>query len=157
MYLISPYIAARAQLVTFILFTLEIYCIERFLDSPKIRYGAFLIIIAAVIAQLHVAVFPMFFIFTLPYLAEYLFAVICDSNLEQKIVKLVFGIIVKFAKKEETKKEDKIDYAVGFEFAKKVGEEVCATLPTGEVANIRILAKNKDIFEEKEEVSTLNK
>ena len=104
MYLISPYIAARAQLVTFILFTLEIYFIEKFLDSRKLRYGIFLVAIAYLIAQLHVAVFPMFFIFTLPYLAEYLFAVLWDSNIDENIIKFIFKIIVKFSKKEETKK-----------------------------------------------------
>lgn len=42
-------------------------------------------------------------------------------------------------------------------FGEKVGDIVPAKLPTGAVANVRILAKNKDIFEEKEEVSTLSK
>lgn len=40
MYLLKGYIAARAQLVTFILFILEIYCIEKFLKSKKCKYGA---------------------------------------------------------------------------------------------------------------------
>lgn len=105
MYLLSPYIAARAQLATFILFVLEIYFIEKFLDSPKIRYGVFLTIIACLIAQMHVAVFPMFFIFTLPYLAEYLFAVLWDANIDENIIKFIFKIIVKFSKKEETKQK----------------------------------------------------
>lgn len=105
LYLISPYIAARAQLVTFILFTLEIYCLEKFLDTRKIRYGIYLIIIAGLIAQLHVAVFPMFFIFTLPYLAEYLFAVVCDINIFDNIIKFIYRIIIKFSKKEEIQKK----------------------------------------------------
>ncbi|MBP3596417.1 MAG: hypothetical protein J6J60_03320 [Clostridia bacterium] len=105
MYLISPYIAARAQLVTFILFTLEIYFIEKFLDSRKIRYGVYLILIAALIAQLHVAVFPMFFIFTLPYIAEFIFALFCDSNLDGKFFKCILKLLIKFSKNEETKKK----------------------------------------------------
>lgn len=39
MYLIKGYIAARAQLVTFILFIIELFFIERFLENKKIRYG----------------------------------------------------------------------------------------------------------------------
>ena len=38
MYLIRGYIAARAQLVTFILFILTIYCIEKFLETKKKKY-----------------------------------------------------------------------------------------------------------------------
>ena len=37
MYLLKPYICARAQLVTFILFLLTIYFIEKFLETKKIR------------------------------------------------------------------------------------------------------------------------
>lgn len=38
MYLMKDFIAARAQLVTFILFVLEILFIESFLEKKKIRY-----------------------------------------------------------------------------------------------------------------------
>ena len=71
MYLIKSYIAARAQLVTFILFVLTIYFIERFLETKKKRYGIGLIIIPILIANLHVAVFPFYFVLYLPYIAEY--------------------------------------------------------------------------------------
>ena len=39
MYLAQPYIAARAQLVTFILFVLTIFFIEKFIRTKKIRYA----------------------------------------------------------------------------------------------------------------------
>ena len=39
LYMINDFIAARAQLVTYILFVLEILCIEGFLDTKKIRYA----------------------------------------------------------------------------------------------------------------------
>ena len=70
MYLIRGYIAARAQLVTFILFVLTIYFIERFLETKKKRYAVGLIIIPTLIANLHTAVFPFYFILYLPYIAE---------------------------------------------------------------------------------------
>ncbi len=53
MYLIRGYIAARAQLVTFILFVLAIFFIEKFLENRKKRYAIGLIIIPILIANLH--------------------------------------------------------------------------------------------------------
>ena len=76
MYLLRDYITARAQLVTFILFILEIYFIEKLIDTSKKRYGAGLIAISILIANLHVAVWPFMFVLYLPYIAEYLLAII---------------------------------------------------------------------------------
>ena len=85
MYVIRGYIAARAQLVTFILFILTIFLIEKFLETKKKRYAAGLIIIPILIANLHVAVFPFYFVLYLPYIAEYLIAVLADTILYKKI------------------------------------------------------------------------
>ena len=85
MYLIRGYIAARAQLVTFILFVLTIYFIERFLETKKKRYAVGLIIIPTLIANLHTAVFPFYFILYLPYIAEYIFAVFEERTAKFKI------------------------------------------------------------------------
>ena len=74
MYLIRGYIAARAQLVTFILFILTIFFIEKFLESKKKRYAIGLIIIPILIANLHLAVFPFYFVLYLPYIAQYIIA-----------------------------------------------------------------------------------
>ncbi len=71
LYLLNPYICARAQLVTFILFILTIYFIEKFLETKKVRYAIGLIIIPILIANLHTATFYFYFILYLPYLAEY--------------------------------------------------------------------------------------
>lgn len=81
LYLMKNYICARAQLVTFILFLLTIYFIERFLETKKIRYAIGLIIIPFLIANLHVATFYFYFILYLPYLAEYAMYVIENCNL----------------------------------------------------------------------------
>lgn len=72
MFLINGYVAARAQLVTFILFGLELFFIESFLESKKKIYVVGLIIIPILLANLHVAVFPFYFILYLPYIAEYI-------------------------------------------------------------------------------------
>jgi len=78
MYLLQDFIAARAQLVTFILFTLEILFIEMFLEKKKIGYGIGLIAIAIFITDLHAAVWPFFFVLALPYIGEYIIAIIID-------------------------------------------------------------------------------
>ena len=80
MYLAQPYIAARAQLVTFILFVLTIFFIEKFISTKKIRYVVGLVIIPTIIANVHAAVFPFYFVLYLPYIAEYLIQFIKLEN-----------------------------------------------------------------------------
>ena len=84
MYLIRGYIAARAQLVTFILFVLAIFFIEKFLENRKKRYAVGLIIIPILIANLHLAVFPFYFILYLPYIAEYMIASFAEKIVYRK-------------------------------------------------------------------------
>lgn len=84
MYLIRGYIAARAQLVTFILFVLTIYFIEKFLETKKKRYVVGLIIIPILIANLHVAVWPFYFVLYLPYIAEYLIEILAEWIIYRK-------------------------------------------------------------------------
>ena len=85
LYLLENYIAARAQLVTFILFIWELYFIEKFIENRKIRYGIGLVIIALLIANLHVATWPFFFVLFLPYIAEYILVVKSDFIIYKKL------------------------------------------------------------------------
>lgn len=85
MYTITGFIAARAQLVTFILFVLTIYLIERFLETKKKRYAVGLVMIPTIIANVHLAVWPFYFVLFLPYVAEYLIVLILDSHLFYKV------------------------------------------------------------------------
>ena len=78
LYIIKPYIAARAQLVTFILFIWTIYFIEKFIETGKIKYAIPLILIPIAIANLHVAVWPFYFVLYLPYIGEYILAYISE-------------------------------------------------------------------------------
>lgn len=84
-YIMRGYIAARAQLVTFILFVWIIYCIEMFLKNRKIRYAVGLVGISTLIANLHVAVWPFIFVLFLPYIAEYLIAVLAEFVIYRKL------------------------------------------------------------------------
>ncbi len=85
MYMIRGYIAARAQLVTFILFIITVYLIERFLETKRKRYAVGLIVIPIIIANIHVAVFPFYFVLYLPYIGEYLMALLAETIIYRKV------------------------------------------------------------------------
>ena len=52
LYIVKGFVAARAQLVTFILFTWTVFAIEKFLETKKIRYALILIVIPLLIIDL---------------------------------------------------------------------------------------------------------
>ena len=105
MYLIRGYIAARAQLVTFILLVLTVYFIERFLESKKKRYALGLIVIPILIANLHSAVFPFYFILYLPYIAEYIIAVLGEVVIYRKIKIAKTKLEIKFLSRKNRNAE----------------------------------------------------
>lgn len=107
-YLLKNFIAARAQLVTYILFALTVLFIENFIETKKKRYAVYLIIIPIIIANVHCAVWPFYFVLYLPYIAEYLLAVIVDANIYYN-VKLFFSRskLKRLSKKEG--KQDRIE------------------------------------------------
>lgn len=86
-YALRNFIAARAQLVSYIFFTLEILFIEQFLKTKKKRYGVGLFIIATLIANCHAAVWYLFFILALPYIGEAFIIKLIDSNWSYKLNK----------------------------------------------------------------------
>ncbi len=108
MYVIRGYITARVQLVTFILFILTIYFIEKFIENKKKRYVVGLITIPIIIANIHVAVFPFYFVLYLPYIAEYLINLLADTIIYRKIKMLLLKIKIDYYKEKEGK-EDKLE------------------------------------------------
>ena len=95
MFLIKDYIAARAQLVTFILLELTILLIENFLEKKKVGYAIGIIVISTAIANLHCAVWPFFFVIFLPYIAEYLIFSVIDAQPVYRIRKKYYDIKIK--------------------------------------------------------------
>lgn len=71
MIMLARFITTRAQLITYLLFLIEIILIENLLKEGKKRYIIGLLFISILIANLHAAVWPFYFILMLPYLAEY--------------------------------------------------------------------------------------
>lgn len=106
MYLIRPYIAARAQLVTFTLMILSIYLIEKYLEKAKKRYAAGLVLMSLLIVNLHMAVWPFFFVIFLPYIAEYILSL--DIFTIDLIVKLKIYLVKRFSKENTEEKIKKL-------------------------------------------------
>ena len=106
MYMLRDYIAARAQLVTFILFILQIFAIERLIETKKKRYGLALIIMSILVANLHLAIWPFTFVLYLPYIGEYIIAIIDEKTAKK------FGKQVKQGEKLRIEKKDGIKLLV---------------------------------------------
>lgn len=77
--MLARFITMRAQLISYLLFLIEIFFIEQFLENGKKRYIVGLFTICILVANLHAAVWPFYFILMLPYLFEYLVAIINDK------------------------------------------------------------------------------
>ena len=95
MFLMKDYIAARAQLVTFVLFVLTVLFIEKFLESGKKRYAVGLIIIPILIANIHSAVWPFYFVLFLPYIGEYIIRIILDAHIVHNVYKWITEFRIK--------------------------------------------------------------
>lgn len=135
LYMITGYIAARAQLVTFILFMLELYFIEKLIETNKKRYSIGLIMLPILIANIHLAVFPFYFIVFLPYIAEYVWITYSNSvmlgtnkkrKLDKKITKLNNQIKEKNTSKDQKEKIDKklIEYTLELDKLKKSSDKL---------------------------------
>lgn len=110
MYLLKDYVAARAQLSTFIIYVWVIYFIEKFIENPKkIGYGIGIILSSILIANLHVAAWPFLFIISLPYIAEYIICLIADTVIYRKLSILHKKHLIKKYKNDEEKKQKAID------------------------------------------------
>ena len=127
MYLLKDYIAARAQLLTFIIYVWVIYFIEKFIENPKkIQYAIGIILSSILIANLHVAVWPFIFIIALPYIAEYIISLIAEIVVYRKGTIAYKKHVIKKCKSEEKvkKAQEELDKIYeSNEKIKKVREE----------------------------------
>lgn len=88
---IGGFATARAQLATYIIFILEILFIESYLKDGKKKYLFGLLFLSLIMCNIHVAVWPFYFILYLPFIAEYLIAIICNKiNLKKEYKFITF-------------------------------------------------------------------
>ncbi len=112
-YVLAGFIAARSQIITFLCLILEVLFIERFLETGHKRYVVGLILDPILLANCHAALFPIYFVVFLPYIAEYILVLLKRENyyslkinlLEKKIKKLKK---VNESDKNYTKKKKKL-------------------------------------------------
>ena len=123
-YLLRDFIAARAQLVTFILFALTVLFIENFLETNKKIYLLGIIIISIAIANVHVAVWPFFFVLFLPYIAEYIIASIAEKNIISRLKVLNKKSIIKNIEKRLNRQVNEQKYEKLKEQLKEAKEEL---------------------------------
>ena len=62
------------------LFLLEVYLIEKFLENRKVRYLVCIFMISVIVANIHAATWPLLFILILPFIGEYIFALFAIDN-----------------------------------------------------------------------------
>lgn len=95
-YVIRDAFTARSQIISFVCFIIEIFCIEQFIETNKKRYVFILILISIIVANFHAATWPLILILFMPYIAAsfcnifssksiYKFSI---KQLERKIQKL---------------------------------------------------------------------
>lgn len=82
----SQYFAARAQIISYVLFILEVYFIEKLLDTNKKRYILGLIVIPIIVANTHAAMWLLCLVFYLPYLAEAFFGYFRAKNRCKRLI-----------------------------------------------------------------------
>ena len=87
LYLGRQILAARAQIISIWLFIIENYFIIKLLNSNKNIYSLGLIFVAILLSNVHASIFLVYFIFYLPYFAEFLLSkIIKDDGIDKKII-----------------------------------------------------------------------
>lgn len=74
MHAVRSELSSRAHLVSFILFMVQYYCIEKLVETNKNRYFITLMVIPVVLVNFHASTLVFYFIFFLPYIAEFILA-----------------------------------------------------------------------------------
>lgn len=130
---IMPYaFTARSQIISFLCFIVEIFCIEQFIETKQKRYGLLLILQAIIIANFHAATWPLILVLFLPYVASGLLNIVTFKNIRKYNIK-------KLEKKINSLPKDspKInEYQEQIEIHTKIINE-----PQNEFANYKIVAR----------------
>lgn len=77
----------RAQILSYLLFFIEVIIIESFLKDKSKLEAIALFVIAVLIANIHAGAWPMFFILFLPYIGEYIYIKLSIRETIEKRIK----------------------------------------------------------------------
>jgi len=131
-YIVRNSFTARSQIISFLCFIVEIYCIEEFIETNKKRYAIAILLQSLLIANFHAATWPLMLVLFMPYLAPAFLNFfsakniysICINRLEKKIKRLP-----KDSNKLEVYQKDIEDY-------KKL-----INIPSGEYSDYKVISK----------------
>ena len=127
----SSSFVARAQMISYVCFIIEVWIIDKLINTNKKKYIMYLGIIPIIIVNFHATIFPLYFILFLPFLAE----------------GVLFKIIKKF--KNIEKNDDKVEYGnlvfrninVGYLFASIILGAICGLLSPSFLASYTYMFK----------------
>lgn len=80
-YFIRSCFTARSQVVSFLCFIIEIYCIEQFIETNKKKYAIGIIIVSIAVANFHAATWPLVLVLFLPYIGAAFLNAISYKNI----------------------------------------------------------------------------
>ena len=101
-------LVGRAHLISFSLFLIEYYCIEKLVETNKNKYFIILMIIPLLLVNFHASTYPLYFLFFLPYIAEFILSkmnlkkdifskiIIEKRNINKLIILIFIGIFCGF-------------------------------------------------------------
>ena len=94
-------LAARAQIISIWIFIIENYFIIRLLETNKTKYSVLLLFSAILLANIHASIFLVYFIFFIPYFAEFVLSILIkDDGANNKIIikrrKNIFKLFITF-------------------------------------------------------------
>ena len=92
-YLMQGFITARAQIITYICCILTVLFIDQFLETSQKRYLVGLFLVPIVLANCHAALFPIYFVIYLPYIAEYVLSYFTKEEMCSKRIYIKGKII----------------------------------------------------------------
>ncbi len=87
-YIIRDAFTARSQIISFLCFIIEIYCLEQFIKTNKKKYPTILVVLSIIVANFHAATWPLFLVLFMPYLACGFFSIISYKNIYEFCAKL---------------------------------------------------------------------
>ena len=92
MYVVKSCFTARSQIISFVCFIIEIFCLEQFIETNKKRYALTLIIISIIVANFHAATWPLLLVLCMPYIAASFLNILSSKN--------IYGICIKRLKRK---------------------------------------------------------
>ena len=87
---LSGFITCRGQLISYLLFALESYCVYKLAETNKGKYSIYLIAISTLLVCFHSSVWLVYFLFFVPYIIEGIITKFKLNNIFEKSDKIIF-------------------------------------------------------------------